>query len=70
MSTSNLRQHAKICWGEETVNAASNATSVKAARTVLAKLNLKDGSITAVFKSARKERVTFLHQQHTRAEIR
>jgi hypothetical protein len=46
---SNLRRHAKICWGEDTVEAASCTKDVHAAHAVLAKSNLKDASITAVF---------------------
>ena len=36
-STSNLRKHAKICWGEDTVTAADQTGSVAAARDVLSK---------------------------------
>jgi hypothetical protein len=69
-STSNLRRHAKICWSEETIAAASNAKDVHAARAVLAKSKLKDGSITAAFERVGKEKVTYLHRQHTRTESR
>ena len=48
-STSNLRKHAKICWGEEAVAAADNTKDVRAAHDALGKLNLVDGSITAAF---------------------
>jgi len=48
-STSNLRKHAKICWGEVAVAAADNMRDVRAAREALEKLNLVDGSITAAF---------------------
>jgi hypothetical protein len=69
-STSNLRRHAKICWSEETVAAADNTRDVRAARGVLAKSILKDGSITAAFERVGKEKVTFSHRQHTRTESR
>lgn len=69
-STSNLRRHAKICWGVETVTAACNCTSVHTARTVLAKLGPKDRSITAAFERVAKEKITFSNRQHTRAELR
>jgi hypothetical protein len=36
-STSGLRRHAKICWGEEAVSAADNTADLEGARTVLAK---------------------------------
>jgi hypothetical protein len=67
-STSNLGRHAKICWSGETVKAASNAKDVHAALAVLAKSNLKDGSITAAFERVGKEKVTYSHRQHTRTE--
>jgi hypothetical protein len=35
-STSNLRWHAKVCWGEETVTAAGTVKDVYATRAVLA----------------------------------
>jgi hypothetical protein len=59
----------KICWSEETVAAADNMHDVHAAHGVLAKSILKDRSITAAFERAGKEKVTFLHQQHTRTEL-
>jgi hypothetical protein len=60
-STSNLKRHATTCWGEETVEAASNAKDVHAARAVLSKLNLRDGSISAAFERVGKEKVTYSH---------
>ena len=70
MSTSNLRRHAKICWGEETVAAASDTKDVHAACAILAKSNLKDGSITAMFQRVGKEKIMYSHRQHTRTESR
>jgi hypothetical protein len=69
-STSNLRRHTKICWGEETVEAASRTKDVHAARDAMAKAKLKDGSIMAVFERAGKDKLTFSHRQHTRTESR
>jgi hypothetical protein len=69
-STSNLRRHAKICWGEEPVAAAQNTHNVRDARAVLAKTILKDGSITAAFEREGKNKVTFSHRQHTKAQSR
>ena len=48
-STSNLLQHVKICWGIEVVEAATATQSLDAARDVLAKTKLQDGSILAEF---------------------
>jgi len=69
-STSNLRRHAKICWGADTVAAASIVKDVYATCAVLAKPALRDGSITAAFERVREEQVTFSHRQHTRTESR
>ena len=69
-STSNLRRHAVACWGAETVTAAGSVRDVYAARTVLAKVKLRDGSIMAAFERVAKEKVTFSNRQHTRTELR
>jgi hypothetical protein len=69
-STSNLRWHAKSCWGEGTVAAAGDTHNVREARGVLAKSILRDGSITAAFERAGKAKVTYSHRQHTKTESR
>jgi len=69
-STSNLRHHAKHCWGEETVTAADSTQDVKAARDALANQKDIDGSITAAFQFAGKGKVTYSHRQHTKPEAR
>ena len=69
-STSNLRKHAKICWGEEAVAAADNMRDVRAAREALGKLKSVDGSITAAFERVAKSKVTYSHCQHTTTEAR
>lgn len=69
-STSGLRRHAKKCWGEETVSAADKTKDLDAARTVIAKTSLRDGSITAAFERIGKEAVTYSHRQHTYTETR
>ena len=69
-STSNLRWHAKICWSAETVAAADNTHDVHTACGVLTKAIQRDGSITAAFERVGKEKVTFSHQQHTKAKSR
>ena len=69
-STSNLRKHAKICWGEEAVTATDNTKDVQAACEALGKLNLVNGSITAAFERVAKSKVTYSHHQHTTAEAR
>ncbi|KAI0270918.1 hypothetical protein BGY98DRAFT_883170, partial [Russula aff. rugulosa BPL654] len=71
-STSNLRRHAKICWGEEAVAAADAAKLHGAAREVVEKsLGMPDGSITAMFERIKGNGiVTYSHKQHTKAEAR
>jgi len=69
-STSNLRKHAKICWGSEAVDAANNTHDVDAAHEILLKAKVRDGSITAEFKRIGKGKVTFSTHQHTTAEAR
>ena len=48
-STSNLRKHAKVCWGADAVAAADATRDVDAARAALIKSGVRDGSITAEF---------------------
>ena len=69
-STSNLRKHAKVCWGEETVVAADQTRDLDAAREALNKL--KDGSITDAFEQVTKKngKGTYSHRQHTITESR
>lgn len=69
-STGNLRRHAKVCWGEETVAAADNTRDVTTAREALGNTKSVDGSITAVFQRAAKGKVTYSHRQHTKVEAR
>jgi hypothetical protein len=69
-STSNLRKHAKTCWGSEAVEAADNTRDVDAAREILSKAKKRDGSITTEFKRIGKGKVTFSARQHTTTEAR
>jgi hypothetical protein len=67
-STSNLRKHAKTCWGDDAVAAADATRDVDAAREILAKTNIRDGSITTEFERIGKGKVRFSTRQHTKAE--
>ena len=67
-STGNLRKHAKICWGVETVAAADETRNVNDAREALKKV--KDGSITEAFERVGKGKVTYSHRQHTTMQAR
>jgi uncharacterized glyoxalase superfamily protein PhnB len=70
-STSNLRKHAKICWGDDIVMAADATKDVKLARSVVAKSGLGNASITAMFERAKDQgAVTYSHRQHTKTETK
>ena len=73
-STSNLRRHAKICWGEDAVAGADTAKLHGAACEIVERsLGMPDQSITAMFECVSKDRnakVTYSHKQHTKTEIR
>jgi hypothetical protein len=69
-STSNLRKHAKVCWGSDAVAAADATRDVEAARAALIKSGVHNGSITAEFERIGKGRVSFSTRQHTRTETR
>ena len=63
-STSNLRKHARICWGVERVAAADYGAAFD-----LLKLH-KDGSITEAFERKGKGKVTYSHRQDTTTQSR
>ena len=69
-STGNLLRHAKGCWGIEAVEAATATKDLDAARDVLSKTKLRDGSILTEFQRIGKGKVTYKHTQHTTAEAR
>jgi hypothetical protein len=67
-STSNLRRHAKVCWGEEVVAAADGTRDISTARTAIQNCKSVDGSITAAFRRLGKGTVTYSHRQFTKVE--
>jgi hypothetical protein len=69
-STSNLRKHAKVCWGDDAIAAADTTYNVDAAREILLKSDKRDGSITAEFQRIGKGKVSFSTRQHTKTEAR
>ena len=69
-STSNLRKHAKACWGEDVVAAADATRDLRAAWDAVSKMS-GNMSIADVFERAPgKGTVTYSHRQHTSAEVR
>lgn len=68
-STSNLKRHAIVCWGVETVRKALEAkVDIGSARKTLG--DMKDGSITAAFERKGRGKVRYSHRQHTKMETR
>lgn len=68
-SMSNLRRHAKGCWGDDAVE-SSKGVNVEAAREIIGRGKLRDGSLTAAFERIGKGKMTFSHRQHTTTEAR
>ncbi|KAG2741624.1 hypothetical protein P692DRAFT_201842237 [Suillus brevipes Sb2] len=69
-STSNMRKHARTCWGEEVVKAADDAKSCDVARESIVNGILTNGSITASFERKGKGKITYSHRQHTKTETK
>ena len=70
-STSNLRKHAKICWGDDVVKAADETKDLACAQAIVAKSGLENASITAMFERVKgKGAVTYSHKQHTKTETK
>ena len=67
-STSNLRKHARLCWGVETVAEADETKNYGAASEII-KLH-KDGSISDSFERKGKGKVTYSHHEHTTTQSR
>jgi hypothetical protein len=69
-STSNLRKHAKKCWGDDVVASADNASCADDVRRTGLGGKLSSSLITAAFERSGKGKVTYSHIQHTRTESR
>jgi hypothetical protein len=67
-STSNMRKHARKCWGIDIVEAADNAKTADEVRGTTIKGVLNPGSITASFARKGKGKITYSHRQHTKTE--
>ncbi|KAF8586767.1 hypothetical protein K439DRAFT_1340015 [Ramaria rubella] len=65
-----LRKHVKKCWGEDVLRAANGAKDhIEACEKVVSGY-LKNGSFTVAFGRRGKGKVSYSHQQHTRAETK
>jgi hypothetical protein len=67
-STSNLRHHAKICWGEKAIVGADAAKLHGAAHKIIEKsLRMQDRSITTMFECVKGNgKIVYSHKQHTK----
>ena len=67
---SNMRKHAKKCWGAEIIKTADNAKNANDIRETTVKGILNLQMITAAFERQGKDKVTFSHRQHMKTESR
>jgi len=68
-STSNLRHHAKACWGDEAVDAADATKDKNTVQAALESLKMVNGSIKAAFQQvASKGKPMYSTHQHTKIE--
>jgi hypothetical protein len=69
-STSSLRAHAINCWGKEIITQSAEAKDIASARKALAKAEMRDGSLTAIFERIGNGKKTYSYRQHTQEESR
>lgn len=71
-STSNLRDHAIKCFGQETVDEAKSCKNAEEARETLGEKigRPRSGTITAMFAREGKGNLTFSHRPHTASQTR
>ncbi|KIM53897.1 hypothetical protein SCLCIDRAFT_137972, partial [Scleroderma citrinum Foug A] len=68
-SSSNLRKHVRMCWGDKVLTAAGKVKDASKAWTKIIAPFLQTGSITESFEWKGKQ-ARYSHRQHTRAETR
>ncbi|KAH6911784.1 hypothetical protein BKA70DRAFT_1086222, partial [Coprinopsis sp. MPI-PUGE-AT-0042] len=70
-STSNLRKHAKKCWGDEAVDQAClTASAADVRKSGILASGQWSQSIDVMFKRTGKGKVSYSHRQHTSVETR
>jgi hypothetical protein len=72
-STSNMRKHAKHCWGDDIIKKADEAKdelTIENIRKSLAEATIQDGSIVACFDRKGKAKVKYMTRQYTYEESR
>jgi hypothetical protein len=67
-STGNLRKHAKVCWGEDTINNANMLANIEAARALMD--GVTQSVLTAAFARVVTSKVTYSTRQHTKSQVR
>jgi len=67
---SNLRKHAKRCWGEEVIKVADKACNANEVRNTTIKGFLDPKTVKAAFQRKGKGKVQYMHRQHTTTEAR
>jgi len=69
-STGNMQKHVKSCWSDDILGEANAAKDANEVRMKIVGSILWTGSITVAFERKGKGKITYSHQQHTRAEAR
>jgi len=64
-----MRKHARKCWGEDVVAHVDKATNANEVCRTTVKGSLDPQSITAAFEWKGRDKVTYLHHQHTKSEV-
>jgi hypothetical protein len=67
-STSNLRKHAKRCWGDDTIENADKLPDVAAARSLMD--GVTQSSITKAFAWVVNTKVSYATRQHSKGQVR
>ena len=68
-STSNLRKHAKQCWGEDQLKMVDDSKNIIAAHNAIGQI-YQTGTITVHFERKDGSKITYSNKQHTKTEIR
>jgi hypothetical protein len=63
-----MRKNVKACWGTEVIAVAETARNVEDVHMKIVKDILRNGNIMVAFEQ--KNKVTYSHHQHMKAEIR
>lgn len=59
-STSNLRKHAKVCWGSDVVEAGDRTKNIEATRAVVAEITSRKSSPASVLEGAGKGKLSYI----------